>query len=387
MTNRPSSSLARTPFGADRSGIFAFVRPRVRRRQRWHHRRTSCDRRPLSGRLAALFIASVVLVASAPWAAAQEVIKVGMIGLDTSHAPAFTKLINNPDNTGDLAKLKVVAAYPGGSEDIPSSRDRVEGFTEQLREMDVTIVDSIEELLPLVDAVLLESVDGRKHLEQVAPVFAAGKPVFIDKPLGGNLAQAIAIDLIAKQHDARWFSSSSLRFSPSIIRYREDPEFNEGIQGATAWSPCSLETSHTDLYWYGVHGVETLYTAMGEGCESVVRIQTEGTELVVGTWEDGRIGTFRGIRRGKSGYGLVVFGESEITMDAKYGGYKPLVERVAAFFLGGEAPVSNEETLEMFTFMEAADVSKERGGAPVSLEEVWFTGQSDASKLLEELDE
>ena len=313
---------------------------------------------------------------------ADHPLRIGIIGLDTSHCPAFTKLINSPESKGNLAKLKVVAAYPGGSPDIASSRDRIEGFTKQLSEMGVEIVHSVEALLPKVDAVLLESVDGRKHLQQAIPVFKAGKPMFIDKPLAADLADAIAIDLAAKKYKAKWFSSSSLRFSPSIIRYRENPDDSRSVQGAIAWSPCSLEPTHADLYWYGIHGVETLYTAMGTGCESVVRVSTDGTDVAIGTWKGGRVGEFRGIRAGRSGYGLVVFGEKRIDVGGKYEGYAPLVERIATFFLGGDAPVSNEETLELYTFMQAADASKASGGAPVQLDDVWAKAMVQAKQRL-----
>ena len=127
--------------------------------------------------------------------------------------------------------------FQGGSDDIASSRDRVAGFTADLEKLGVEIVDSIDALLPKVDAVLLESVDGRKHLEQVLPVFKAGKPVFIDKPLSGTLSDALAIDLLAKKYNARWFSSSSLRFSPGTIRYREDPELKSQVRGAGCLEP------------------------------------------------------------------------------------------------------------------------------------------------------
>ncbi len=297
-------------------------------------------------------------------------LRIGIIGLDTSHVPAFTKTFNNEPADSQLEGMRVVAAFPGGSQDIASSRDRVAGFTADLQELGVEIVDSVEALLPKVDAVLLESVDGRKHLEQALPVFKAGKPVFIDKPLAGGLSDALAIDLLAKKYKARWFSSSSLRFSPSIFRYRDDPELKKQVRGASAWSPCSLEPTHTDLYWYGVHGVEILYTAMGTGCQTVTRVHTDGTDVAIGVWQDGRIGDFRGIRDGAGGYGLVAFGEKQIEVGGKYEGYAPLLYQIAKFFSGGEAPVSTDETLEMFVFMQAADVSKQRGGVPVDLAEV-----------------
>jgi hypothetical protein len=297
-------------------------------------------------------------------------LRAGIIGLDTSHVVAFTQVLNNPKNKGVLAQVRVVAAFPGGSPDIPDSRDRVAGFTKKLREdYRVEIVDSIDALLTKVDIVLLESVDGRPHLEQVRPVFKAGKPVFIDKPVAGSLADAIQIYDLAKRFKVPCFSSSSLRFSPGILKMRKDPEVGE-VAGCIAYCPCPTEKHHPDLFWYGIHGVETLFTIMGPGCKSVVRTHTRDTDLVTGTWKHGRAGTFRGIRKGAANYGALVFGSKKIALSGGYGGYEPLVVEICKFFTTGKPPVSAEETLEIFAFMEAADESKRRGGVPVTLESV-----------------
>jgi len=313
-----------------------------------------------------------------------EPVRIGVIGLDTSHAPAFVKLFNQKGGPGELNNMSVVAAFPGGSPDLAPSRDRVAGFTEEIRGMNVEIVDSIHELLTKVDAILLESVDGRKHLSQALPVFRSGKPMFIDKPLAADLTEAIAIDLLAKQFGSRWFSSSSLRFSPSIHRY-SSPDFRAKTLGAAAWSPCSLDPTHVDHFWYGIHGVEILYTVMGGGCVSVNQTSTEGADLVVGTWQSGRMGSFRGIRAGASGYGVVVFGADSITNDGKYEGYEPLVFEIARFFRGGEVPVASQETLEIMTFMQAAYQSKRSGGQTVLLENVWNEHLAKAEKLVAEM--
>lgn len=298
-------------------------------------------------------------------AAPEKPLRVGIIGLDTSHVPAFTKVMNNPKAEGDLAGVKVVAAYPGGSPDIPSSIDRVEGYTNTLREMGVEIVDSIDALLEKVDVVLLESVDGRPHLKQAEPVLKAGKPMFIDKPVAGSLADAIAIFDLAEKTGTPVFSSSSLRYGPGF-----DKNQVGDVLGCDAYSPSSLEEHHPDLFWYGVHGVEILFTVMGTGCESVSRLQTPDFELAAGVWKDGRIGTFRGIRKGKSGYGATVFGTKGIAQDGGYGGYEPLVVEIVKFFKTGKPPVTAAETIEIFAFMEAADESKRQGGKPVTLESV-----------------
>lgn len=306
-------------------------------------------------------------------------LRAGIIGLDTSHVVAFTRVLNGPKARGDLGGVRVVAAYPGGSPDVAASRDRVQGFTKQLRdEFQIEIVDSIPALLEKVDVVLLESVDGRPHLEQVRPVIQARKPVFIDKPVAGSLADAIAIFELAEKAHVPCFSSSSLRFSPSIVKMRHDSDTGE-IKGCASYGPCSLEPHHPDLFWYGVHGVEALFTVMGTGCASVSRVQTPGTELVTGVWKDGRVGTFRGIREGKGGYGVLVFGSKGIELSQGDGGYEPLLVEICKFFRTGKPPVSAVETIEIFAFMEAADESKRQGGAPVSIASVLAKARKQAS--------
>jgi hypothetical protein len=234
--------------------------------------------------------------------------------------------------------------------------------------MGVAIVSSIEQLLSQVDAVLLESNDGRPHLEQLRPVLKAGKPVFIDKPLAGSLSDVKAIIREAEAAGVPIFSSSSLRYVPETQAIRNGSIGT--VLGCEAYSPCSLEPTHPDLYWYGIHGVELLFTAMGTGCETVVRVATADTDVVVGTWAGGRIGTFRGIRQGKDGYGGTAFGSDKISDLGTYSGYRPLVVDIVKFFRTGKPPVDIQETLEIYAFMEAADESKRRGGIPVKLAEV-----------------
>ena len=312
-------------------------------------------------------LSTIILTFACEAKAEEGVFRIGMIGLDTSHVIAFTRQINDPaKNYG----CKVVVGYPGGSPDIPSSADRVEGYTRQLREQfSVEIVDSIEELCRKVDGVMLESVDGRPHLVQARPVIAAKKPLFIDKPMAGNLSDVLEIFRLAKENNVPCWSSSSLRFSPGVIGARNNEKIGN-VLGCDAYSPCSLEEHHPDLYWYGVHGVEMLFTIMGPGCEAVSRVQTKDTEFVVGVWKDGRIGTYRGLRAGKRDYGARIFGTKGIEPSGGYGGYGPLIEEVIKFFKTGNVPVRPEETIDIFAFMSAADESKAQDGAPVSIASV-----------------
>lgn len=324
-----------------------------------------------------VLVAVVICLVNVPMWAAEESkpFRIGMIGLDTSHVTEFTKLINAPEaKTG----CKVVAGYPGGSADIEASASRIQGFTAEMKDKyGVEIVGTIEELCQKVDGVMLESVDGRPHLEQVRPVIAAKKLVFIDKPMAGNLAHVIEIFRLAKEAGVPCWSSSSLRFAPAIKGVKSREEVGD-ILGCDAFSPCSLEPHHPDLYWYGVHGVEILYAIMGTGCESVQRVQTEGYEYVVGVWKGGRVGTFRGLRAGKLDYGALVFGSKGIVRVGNAEGYEPLIQEVVKFFKTGQAPVPPDETVELFAFMSAADESKAQNGAPVTLASVLEKAQKGA---------
>jgi predicted dehydrogenase len=328
---------------------------------------------------AALFTSLAPLAAFADEPA--KPLKAGIIGLDTSHVVAFTQLLNNPKVEGDLAGVRVVAAFPGGSQDLPASRDRIAGFTKTLKDKyGVEIVDSIDELLKKVDVVLLESVDGRPHLEQVKPVLKAKKPVFIDKPVAGSLADVLRIYDLAKENNVPIFSSSSLRFAPEIAKLHGNAKIGE-VVGCGTHSPCDLEEHHPDLFWYGVHGVENLYAVMGTGCESVSRVKTKDTDLVTGTWKGGRVGSFRGLRGAqKKEYGMVVYGSKGIEATTVTADYAPLVAEICKFFKTGKPPVSAGETIEMFAFMEAADESKRKDGAPVMIESVLAKAREQIAK-------
>jgi predicted dehydrogenase len=314
-------------------------------------------------RLVLLALLAGVLSAAGPE------LRVGIIGTDVSHVIHFTRILNDASDPEHIAGARVVAAFKGGSPDIVSSRTRVEGYAEQLsKQYGIEIVPDIPTLCSRVDAVLLESGDGRIHLSQAKLVFAAHKPVFIDKPLASTLEDAREIARLAKAAGVPWFSSSALRFSDIVISMKIRDAFAVGV-----WGPGPMEEhQYLDLSWYGIHAIEMLYTLMGTGCGEVTRMAggdfQSGSDVVVGRWKDGRIGTAR-ILRPSGGYGVVVFRPGKIMQspsDFAFS-YAPLVKQIATFFQTGKPPVPNQETLEIFSFMDAAQRSKQSGGKPMRL--------------------
>ena len=310
--------------------------------------------------------------------------RAGIIGLDTSHVIRFAEILNAETVPPELAGCRVVAAYPKGSPDIESSTTRVPGYIKQVKALGVEIVDSIPELIKRVDVVFLETNDGRPHLEQILPVLKAGKPTFIDKPIAGSLADAVAIFTAARKYKTPVFSSSSLRYGKNSQAVRAGSIGT--VTRCETTSPCNLEKTHPDLFWYGIHGVESLFTVMGAGCETVVRAEsTAGRDVVKGTWAGGRTGTFVGLRPGK-GYGGTATGTKGTSPVGKYDGYKPLVVDIVRFFRTGKSSIPERETIEIYAFMEAADESKRQSGKPVSIEAVLKTARKAAAKRLAELD-
>lgn len=295
-------------------------------------------------------------------------LRVGIIGLDTSHVIAFTKSLNDPSSPDFVQGGRVVAAYKGGSPDLKASAGRIEKFTAELQaKYKVTLVDSIPALCDMVDVILLESVDGRVHLEQARQVFRSKRPVFIDKPLSASFADAKEIARMARESGTPWFSSSSLRFAPAFQQALTDAAPGK-ILGVETYGPAALEPTNPGLFWYGIHSVESLFTLMGPGCVSVAMTSSDDFDLAVGAWKDGRIGVVKGLRKGKEDYGALVYREKGIFhVPVQDVSYVPLVRQIMEFFKTGKPPVAPEETLEIMAFMDAAERSRQQGSIAVKL--------------------
>lgn len=294
-----------------------------------------------------------------------KTIAIGMIGLDTSHVTAFAKLLNDETNAYYVPGGRVTVAYPGGSPDFDLSINRVEGFTNQLRDdFGIAIVDSPEAVAEQCDAILLESVDGRVHLEQFQRIVGYGKPVFIDKPFTVCSEHAREIYRLAAEHNVAVMSASSLRYAEALFEVLAD-ESKGAIMAADTYGPMAFVETQPGYYWYGIHSVEMLFRIMGAGCESVVAISNDDHDVIIGRWKDGRIGTVRGNRKGNNQFGGTVHrekGSQFIDVSSKpkpY--YASMLERIMTMFQGGESDIAAEETLEIIRFIEAANESRETG--------------------------
>lgn len=291
-------------------------------------------------------------------------LRLGIIGTDSSHATNFTRILNDPTAKDHVAGARVVAAFKGGSPDIANSRNRIERFTKEIaEERHVPLAGKISDFCGKVDGLLILSIDGRAHLNEFREAAQCGVPVFVDKPLASTLGDAKEIARLAAEAHVPWFSSSAMRFTE--IQSLRVPH----ISGAFVWGPGPLEEHHQlDLSWYAIHPIEMMFVVMGTGVVEATRTYAADGDVITGRWKDGRTATVRALRPyGK--FGAIVFlpGNQSKMISGVEPGYAPLVTTIVKFMSTKIPPVPNEETLEIFAFLDAAQRSREQGGIPVRL--------------------
>ena len=318
-------------------------------------------------------------------------VRVGILGIDNYQSVAYTQLFNDAKATGDLGGLKVVVAFPSTpSIDIPESVDSLPKWKDALSKYGVKMVASVDELLANCDVVMIMSLDGRRHLAEASLVLKAGKRLYIGRPIAANFSDAVAIIRLSEQTKTPCWTSSQHRFSPGFIGMKNHPEVGN-VLGCEMYGGCPTVPHHSELYWHALHSIETIYSIMGAGCVSVSCTSTPIAESITGTWADGRVATYRGIKKGAIKYSGTVFGEKGVSVTGVYGhgvpvkgivptndkymGYEGIAIEIAKFFKGGPVPVSANETLEILAFMEAAHESKSKNGVNVQIAEMMKKAQ------------
>ena len=331
-------------------------------------------------------------------ARAADLFRIGILGMDNYGAVAYTEFLNRPHPEGVFAGMRVVAAYPIGSDDYPESAELMARWKDQLSKMyqnpkdpkdavpPIEFVDSVDELLKRVDGVMMYSMDGRLHSKQAEAVLKAGKPLFIARPLASSPEDAAAILKLAAELKTPCWSSSQHRFSTGFSGMRNHPEVGRVI-GCDVYGGWAVNAPEADEFTRPLHSIETLYTIMGPGVVSVTCTSTPTAESITAVWKDGRVGTYRGIKEGAVKYSATVFGDKGVSTAGIYGhgipvqgvvptndkyvGYEGLATEIAKFFKTGQPPVTPAETLEIFALLQAAEESKAKHGAVVPLKNLW----------------
>jgi predicted dehydrogenase len=292
-------------------------------------------------------------------------IKIGLVGLDTSHVPAFCKCLNKPGEAEHVPGGRVVAGFPGGSKDFELSFGRVEKFTTQIRDdFGVQIMSSPEAVAEAVDMVFITAVDGRTHLDYVRKTISLRKPTFIDKPFATSSSDAREMFKLAEQHGAPMMSSSSLRYAQTL----NDALANDSdghIVGCDVFGPMNIEPTQGGLFGYGIHSVEMVNRVMGRGAREVKATTTEHHDVITATYPDGRIASIRGLRGAHHHFGVTIHREKGFQpvdcASGKRSWYSSMLEAIMRTLPRGKSDIDPADTLEVVRLIEAANESRASG--------------------------
>lgn len=283
-----------------------------------------------------------------------------MIGLDTSHVEIFTKLLS--ENPYIYSNARVTIGCPSPSLDMDLSKNRVEEYTALLsNSYNVTITNSIKEVAEQADAIMITSVDGRKHLDVFRQIVFYQKPTFIDKPLAITGEEVEEIFELSKKYNTPIMSSSSLRYADSLQKLLQKK--NERPKGVYLSGPLPFIEKMPYYYWYGIHMIEMLITIMEPNYKTISIQGNDNFDVITTEWEDGRFGIIHGDHNWHGNFEAIIHYENETIHLPVYKDEKPfyacLLEQVVPFFKTGISPIDKKETVAVMSFVEAA--SKIRG--------------------------
>lgn len=307
--------------------------------------------------------------------------RIGAIGIDSSHLPEFTKRIKGMRVEGKTSCEVTHFWDPGNHEwqhpeGVARSAQDVESWRKTTLELGAKQVGSLDELLKSVDGVMVLNINGHRHLELAIGPIARGMPTYIDKPLTCSLDQARALLAMTRQYKARCYSASSLRFITEIPKL--DAEKLGKIVAIDAFGNGELLDMMPDLWHYGCHSIEMVdaifkWSGQGPGVKRVSSVATgnatTGYHLVDLDYHDGRIARIRLDRNGAWAFGATVHGSKGVQQFVVDFApvYTRLVEGMARFFEGGAAPVDLRDIVENVAVMEAGNRSIQQDGAWISV--------------------
>ncbi|MEQ1899436.1 MAG: Gfo/Idh/MocA family oxidoreductase [Devosia sp.] len=177
--------------------------------------------------------------------------RIGLVGVDSSHAEHYLRLFNSDARYGDI---RVTALWGG-------TPDRTRALLDLAPP--VAASGSLEELIADVDAVIVGDRHGDLHRQHALPAIAAGKPVFIDKPLANRDADATAIIEAAAQAGTALLSASALRWQLETQLLKTAIAGLSGPFSIEAYGTWYPDNEYGGAVYYGIHTVELLQEMLG----------------------------------------------------------------------------------------------------------------------------
>lgn len=281
-------------------------------------------------------------------------IKIGILGSDNSHALAFAKLCNIPDENGKYAydDIRITAIY--GRDDDPEHTKQVaaEGKIE-------FIAQKPEEFMGKVDAVMVVYRKGSYHVPEILPFIEAGYPVWIDKPVASSIEDIEKLKNAVIKNNALVTGGSTVKYAPQITALKNDilSDVYGKVMGVSFNFPGDFESQYDGVFFYGPHNVEMMMGALGYDVKSVnvTKLSNNRFTAVVNYAECQAVLNYVPCRS----YYVTVFGDKKtdsVPLDISTV-YKEGFSRFAEMLYTKKLPLSLDELVMPIYVLDAMDKS------------------------------
>jgi predicted dehydrogenase len=269
-------------------------------------------------------------------------IRIGLVGVDSSHAEDFLRHFNREARHRDMQVTRIWGGDENRTAELLAHGPALHA------------ADSLEALLAEVDAVIVGDRHGDLHLPHALPAIAAGKPVFIDKPLTCRLDDAIALVDAAERAGTPLLSASALRWHDDVVILKARLAYLDGpveIAAHGTWTP---DSEHGGAIYYAIHVVELAQELAGTDWRGLRREPGEATRLRYDSARASVTLAFRPPDAHGAAFGVSVRSpqlrcERPILLSDDY--MAPVVDRIAAMLRSGRG-MSRETLLAPMRMME-----------------------------------
>lgn len=283
-------------------------------------------------------------------------IRVGIVGTNTSHAGVYAGLLNGKDGGSPaVAGARIVGAWSSGKEGL--SGHHLNAPDMALRFGFEQIAGDPADLIGSIDlAMIIDDYEGGAlHAELARPFLEAGVPTYVDKPMTLGVADAVALFNLAEQSQTPLMTCSALHFAHEL-KELTDPELGDL---STVFS-----VGPGDWYNYGIHAVEAAIAVCGPGAESVLQVHSEGRDVTVISHASGPRIVIGTLRDAHYLFHLTAYGTKSVAstkVEDSAGFYANTMQAAIRMAETGTSPTSRESAIEVLAILTAGEESAKTG--------------------------
>ena len=278
-------------------------------------------------------------------------LNLGLVGVNTSHADAFSRIFNGDDEKPPVVDGARISHVWG------NDMKRVEALS-ATHSIPNRVADS-REMIGSIDGVLIidDTGGGATHADLARPFLEARLPVFVDKPMTTNYADAVALFDLTEANGALLMSCSALRFPVELSDARAAFDSAGTLSSIIAVGP-------GEWFYYGIHAVELLGAITVARPEWVHRHAFDEKDVAIVAYDSGLVAVVETLRDAAYTFHITAYGSDGLAaMEVRDmpGFYANTMREVARMMETKQAPLTREQTLDVMAILHAGNRSVETG--------------------------